>query len=88
MIKVKGTEIAGPGTSSGDGTNLGNATMVRCYNSHASTARLVTIKTADEAATIGTFTIGPGAVEYLDKNNTDELLCNPNVLLSSVIIVG
>ena len=54
MIKIKGTETAAP--ASGSATNLGNATMVRCYNS-SGTARLVTITTADEAAVIGTFTL-------------------------------
>ncbi len=86
MIKVKGTETAAP-TSTGAGTNLGNATMVRVYNS-GSTARLVTVQLADNTA-IGTFTLAGGAVEYVDKNNTDEIFAaHAEILLTSVIIVG
>lgn len=88
MIKIKGTETAAP-TTTGAGTNLGNATMVRVYNSHATTAHLVTVTTADEASVIGTFTLAAGAVEYVDKNNTDEIFAaNAAVLLTSVIVVG
>ena len=87
MIKVKGTEAAAP-TSTGAGTNVGNATMVRCYNS-SGTARLVTLTTADEAAVIGTFTLDGKAVEYVDKNNTDEIFAaHAEILLTSVIVVG
>lgn len=87
MIKLKGSQAAAP--ASGSATNLGNATMVRVYNSHATTAYLVTVTTADEAAVIGTFTLAAGAVEYVDKNNTDEIFAaNAAVLLTSVIVVG
>ena len=86
MIKIKGTETAAP-TSTGAGTNLSNATMVRVYNS-GSTARLVTVQLADNTA-IGTFTLAGGAVEYVDKNNTDEIFAaHAEILLTSVIIVG
>jgi hypothetical protein len=86
MIKVKGTETASP-TTTGTGTNLGNATMVRVYNSGA-TARLVTLQVADNTA-IGTFTLAGGAVEYVDKNNTDEIFAaHAEILLTSIIIMG
>ena len=86
MFKVKGTEAAAP--ASGSATNLGNATMVRVYNS-GSTARLVTVTTASEAAVIGTFTLAPGAVEYIDKDNTDEIFAaHAEVLLASVVVMG
>lgn len=86
MIKIKGTETAAP-TSTGAGTNLSNATMVRVYNS-GSTARLVTVQLADNTA-IGTFTLAGGAVEYVDKNNTDEIFAaHAEILLTSVIVVG
>ena len=67
--------------------SLSNATMVRVYNS-GSTARLVTVQLADNTA-IGTFTLAGGAVEYVDKNNTDEIFAaHAEILLTSVIIVG
>jgi hypothetical protein len=86
MFKVKGTEAAAP-TSTGAGSNVGNATMVRCYNS-GSTARLVTVQLADNTA-IGTFTLAAGAVEYVDKDNTDEIFAaHAEVLLTSVVVMG
>ena len=64
MIKVIGTEQAAP-TTTGAGTNLSNATMIRCYNS-GGTDRLITIQLADNTA-IGTFTLKTKEVEYVDK---------------------
>tara|TARA_Y100001951_G_scaffold75198_1_gene62151 strand:+ start:221 stop:493 length:273 start_codon:yes stop_codon:yes gene_type:complete len=90
MIKFTGsaasTEAAAP-TSTGAGTNLNNATHVRVYNS-GSSARLVTIQQADNTA-IGTFTLAPLQVEYVDKNITDEVFAaHAEILLSSVIVMG
>ena len=86
MIKIKGTETAAP-TSTGAGTNLSNATMVRVYNS-GSTARLVTVQLADNTA-IGTFTLAGGAVEYVDKNNTDEIFAaHADIKIASVVVMG
>ena len=45
MIKVIGDEIPAP-TSTGTGTSVGNATMVRCFNS-GGTDRLITVQLAD-----------------------------------------
>ena len=87
MIKVIGDEIPAP-TSAGAGTNLGNATMVRCYNS-GSTIRLITVTTADEAAVLGTFTLAGKQVEYVDKDITDEIFAaNTNIKLTSVVVMG
>jgi len=86
MIKVVGTEAAAP-TSTGAGTNLGNATMIRCYNS-GGTARLITVQLADNTA-IGTFTLAAGAVEYVDKNITDEIFAaHADIKISSVVVMG
>ena len=86
MIKVIGTEQAAP-TSSGAGTNLGNASMIRCYNS-GGTDRLITIQLADNTA-IGTFTLKTKEVEYVDKNITDEIFAaHAEILLTSVVVMG
>ena len=86
MIKLKGSQAAAP--ASGSATNLGNATMVRCFNS-GSTARLITVTNADEAAVLGTFTLAGGAVEYVDKNITDEIFAaHAEILLTSVVVMG
>ena len=87
MIKVVGTEAAAP-TSSGAGTNLGNATMVRCYNS-GGTDRLITVETASGNADIGTFTLKTKEVEYVDKNITDEMFAaHADILFTSVVVMG
>ena len=86
MIKLKGSQAAAP--ASGSATNLGNATMVRCFNS-GSTARLITVTNADEAAVLGTFTLAGGAVEYVDKNITDEIFAaHADIKISSVVVMG
>ena len=86
MIKLKGSQAAAP--ASGSATNLGNATMVRCFNS-GSTARLITVTNADEAAVLGTFTLDAKAAEYVDKNITDEIFAaHAEILLTSVIVMG
>jgi len=86
MIRVVGAQAAAP--ASGSATSLGNATMVRCYNS-GSTARLITVTNADEAAVLGTFTLAGGAVEYVDKNITDEIFAaHAEILLTSVVVMG
>ena len=81
-----GTEVAAPASGSGD--NLDNATMVRVYNS-GGTARLVTVTNKDEATVLGTFTLGAGQVEYVDKNITDEMFAaHADLKLASVIVMG
>jgi len=86
MIKVIGTEQAAP-TTSGAGTNLSNATMIRCYNS-GGTDRLITIQLADNTA-IGTFTLKTKEVEYVDKDITHEIFAaHADILISSVVVMG
>ena len=86
MIKVVGTEAAAP-TSSGAGTNLGNATMVRCYNS-GGTDRLITVQLADNTL-IGTFTLKTKEVEYVDKNITDHMwAAHAEIKFAPVIVMG
>jgi len=86
MIKVKKAVIDAP-TSSGAGSNVNNATHVRVYNS-GGTIRLVTVQEADNTL-IGTFNLAAGAVEYVDKNITDEIFAaHGDIQLTNVIVVG
>ena len=86
MIKVIGDEIPAP-TSTGTGTSVGNATMVRCFNS-GGTDRLITIQLADNTA-IGTFTLKTKEVEYVDKDITHEIFAaHADILISSVVVMG
>ena len=62
---------AAAGVGSTNGGNVGLATLVRVHN--AGTAeRLVSLETS-AAALKGTFTIGGGKTELLDKEPTDEV---------------
>ena len=86
MIKIIGDEIPAP-TSTGTGTSVGNATMVRCFNS-GGTDRLITVQLADNTR-IGRFTLRQYTVEYVDKNITDEIYgSTATALFSSVIVMG
>ena len=86
MIKVVGTEVAAP-TSTGAGTNLGNATMVRCFNS-GGTDRLITVQLADNTL-IGRFTLRQYTVEYVDKNITDHMwAAHADILFTPVVVMG
>jgi len=86
MIKVIGDEIPAP-TSTGTGTNVGNATMVRCFNS-GGTDRLITVQLADNTR-IGRFTLRQYTVEYVDKNITDEMFAaHADILFTSVVVMG
>ena len=86
MIKVIGDEIPAP-TSAGAGTNVGNATMVRCFNS-GGTDRLITVQLADNTL-IGTFTLKTKEVEYVDKNITDEIFAaHADIKIASVVVMG
>ena len=87
MIKIIGDEIPAP-TSTGAGTSVGNATMVRCFNS-GGTDRLITVETAAGNADIGTFTLRQYTVEYVDKNITDEMFAaHADILFTSVVVMG
>ena len=61
-IKLLSSEAA-CGVSTGNGSNFGLSSAVRLHNS-GSTARFVTI---------GTFTLGVGSSEVVNKNPTDEV---------------
>ena len=69
-IKLLGSEAA-CGVSTGNGSNFGLTSAVRLHNSGA-TARVVTVETSANV-TIGTFTLGVGASEVVQKNPTDEV---------------
>ena len=69
-IKLLGSEAA-CGVSTGNGSNFGLSSAVRLHNS-GSTARLVTVETSANA-TIGTFTLGVGSSEVVQKSPTDEV---------------
>ena len=86
MIKVIGDEIPAP-TSAGAGTNVGNATMVRCFNS-GGTDRLITVQLADNTR-IGRFTLKTKEVEYVDKNITDHMwAAHAEIKFAPVIVMG
>ena len=85
IIKIKGVGAAAP-TGSGTGTNLSKATCVMCVNTAAAgTNYLVTLQTASAAATLGTFTLIGGSVQFVEKDPTDEIFAaNASVLLTPV----
>jgi hypothetical protein len=72
MIKIIGTEVTANG--SGNASNFGLATMVRCQNAHASTPHLVTLQNKDGAGatltvtrsgtTVGTIGVSAGGSGY------------------------
>ena len=68
--KVLGSEAA-CGTSSGNGSNFGGATVVRLYNS-GTTARVVSTEDSSQNL-IGTFTLAGGRTEFIGKNQSDEV---------------
>ena len=69
-IKVLGSEAA-CGTSTTNGSNFGSSTAVRVLNSGA-TARVVSVETSANVL-IGTFTLGSGGSEIIQKNASDEV---------------
>ena len=82
IIKVKSTEAAA-GTSSGAGSNVSSATLVRAVNS-GTTVRLVTVEESG-GTDIGTFSMPGGTVEYIEKNPTDKIFAaHAEILLAAV----
>jgi hypothetical protein len=69
-IKLLSSEAA-CGTSTTNGSNFGLSSAVRVHNSGAS-ARVVTVETVANV-TIGTFTLGVGSSEVVNKNPKDEV---------------
>ena len=73
IITPKAAQANAP-TGSGTGTNLSKATCVMCVNTAAAgTNYLVTLQTASAAATLGTFTLIGGSVQFVEKDPTDEI---------------
>jgi hypothetical protein len=68
--KLLGSEAA-CGVSSTNGSNFGNATVVRLVNS-GSTMRLVSVETSG-ASLKGTFTLPGEKTEFVEKDPTDEI---------------
>jgi len=69
-IKVLGSEGA-CGTSSGNGSSFGGSTVVRLYNTNASD-QLISIEDSSNTL-IGTFTLKAGAIELVEKIQSDEI---------------
>lgn len=68
--KVLGSEAdCGVGTT--NGSNFGNATVVRLYNSN-SAAQLVSIEDSSNNL-IGTFTLPSEKTEFVEKDASDEI---------------
>ena len=85
IIKPKAAQANAP-TGSGSGSNVSSAKCVMCVNTAAAgTNYLVTVQTASAAATLGTFTIIGGSVQYVEKDPTDEIFAaNAAVKLTPV----
>ena len=62
-----GAEIACP-TTAGAATSFSEATVVRLVNTHTS-AHLVTVLETQSGTGVGSMTIPPNGVEYLEKNH-------------------
>lgn len=69
-LQVLGSEAA-CGVSTTNGSNFGLSTATRVHNSGAS-ARVVSVESSANVL-IGTFTLGAGATEVIQKNATDEV---------------
>jgi hypothetical protein len=75
IVKLKGSEI-GVTTA----TNLNSAQLIRVY---AATDALVTITDSDDNA-IGSFTVPSGRVEYVEKEPSDQISANTEILCTSI----
>ena len=96
MIKVLGgiEGVAGngelaAGVNAGAGITVDKARMVRVYNGHSADC-LVTVQTgAASPILIGTFTLKTKEVEYVQKNQTDEMFAaNAAVKFANVQVLG
>ena len=79
---IKGAQVA-CGTTTGDASTFGSATVVRLCN-NSSTARLVTV--VDEvggSTTIGTFTMPGNTVEFVEKKSTEAIFAADATVLGS-----
>jgi len=90
LIKVLGSKVNANGA--GNASTVGNATTVRCFETvqagEGGSVSLITVR-LNAGATIGTFELNGGSVEYLDKNPTDEVYDNTgNTSFTSVTTSG
>ena len=76
--KVLGSEAA-CGTSSGNGSNFGGATVVRLYNTNAAD-QLISVEDSSNSL-IGTFTLKTGATELVEKTQSDEIFAGSSDVL-------
>ena len=85
IIKPKAAQANAP-TGSGTGSTVSSAKCVMCVNTAAAgTNYLVTVQTASAAATLGTFTLLGGTVQFIEKDPTDEIFAaNAAVKLTPV----
>lgn len=70
MVTLLGPEISAA-ISHGAATNISSAKCVRAFNSH--TASLLVTRCTNSGVTIGSATIGPKEVIYLNKNASDKI---------------
>ena len=77
LVKVLDTE-----TDLTSATNVSNATVVRLVNNSGS-IDVVTRKTSG-GTTIGSFTMTPNSVEYVEKDPSDTLEGGANILAAKV----
>lgn len=75
MVKIMGTEIA-----LSTANTVGLASVVRVYNNTAGAVLL----TRANGSTIGTMTLAPGEIAYVQKTTTDTLAANTAVRALSV----
>ena len=84
---VAGNGELAAGVNAGAGITVDKARMVRVYNGHSSDV-LVTVQQADNTL-IGTFTLKTKEVEYVQKNQTDEMFAaNAAVKFANVQVLG
>jgi len=83
LTNIKGAQAA-CGTNAANASTFGSATVVRLCN-NGSTARLVTvINEVGGSTTIGTFTMPPNTVEFVEKKSTEAIFAaNAEVLGSA-----
>lgn len=77
IIQVNGTEAAVTTAS-----DFSGAQLVRIYNNNGS-AVVITVSDSTNA-TVGTFTIAAGAVEYVRKKVTDKIAAATSCLMVAV----
>ena len=69
-ILIKGEEIDIP-VSSGTASSITGASVVRLTNENTTNIRVVTVVAAPSGTIVGSFSILPRTVEYLEKKNSE-----------------